>query len=187
MELESIVEAILFVYAEPLSVEKLVKITKRNKADVEQALKALEGLYKGRGLTLLKKDGMHQLGSSSEHAKYIEDLVKGEFSEELSRAGVETLAVIAYKGPITRVDIEFLRGVNSSFTIRNLLMRGLVERVDNPKDARSYLYRISFDFLKHFGLSAIEELPQFAEFKNSKIDLPEEIKKEPESPAEAAS
>ena len=103
--------------------------------------------------------------------------MKSEFSEELSRAAIETAAIIAYQGPITRAEIEYVRGVNSSFILRGLLMRGLVERIENPKDARSYLYRISFDFLKHLGLTKIEDLPQYQEFRQEKMGGPEEIEK----------
>ena len=102
--------------------------------------------------------------------------MKSEFNEELSRAAVETAAIIAYQGPLTRVDIEYVRGVNSSFILRSLMMRGLIERVENPKDARSYLYRISFDFLKHLGVVRIEELPQYEELHKEKMGGLEEIK-----------
>ena len=93
---------------------------------------------------------------------------------------METIAIIAYKGPLTRLDIEYVRGVNSSFIIRNLLMRGLVERVENPKDARSYLYKVSFDFLKHLGVTGIEDLPQYQEFKKSRIEVLEKPSLSPE-------
>lgn len=175
MSLKSLIETILFVYAEPIGAEKLAKITKQKKETMLEALQNLKEEYQDRGVVIIEKDGEYQLGSNPENSRIVEDLVKSEFTEELSRAAVETLAIIAYKGPITRADIEFLRGVNSSFTVRNMLMRGLVERIENPKDARSYLYRISFDFLKHFGLTAIEELPQFKEFREKKVELPEEV------------
>lgn len=177
-KLKSIIETILFVHGEPMNVEKIAKITKEKKEDVHEALKSLEKDYAGRGLSLLKKGDEYELASNPAHTDIVSEMAKSEFSEELSRAAVETLAIIAYKGPLTRVDIEFVRGVNSSFTVRNLLMRGLVERIENPKDARSYIYRISFDFLKHFGLTSIEELPQFKEFKEAKIELPPEPKAE---------
>lgn len=174
--LKSIIETILFVYGEPIALDKIIKITKIKK---EAALEALEGLkkdYENRGLTILTKDDQYQLGSNPKNTNYIEGLVKNEFSEELSRAAVETIAIITYKGPLTKVEIEYVRGVHSSFTLRNLLMRGLVERIENPKDARSYLYRVSFDFLKHLGVSRLEDLPQYEEFRKSKIEIMEEQK-----------
>lgn len=152
----------------------MAKGAKASKEEVLASLAELKEEYKNRGLVLMEKDGEWQLGSNPANAALIEELVKSDFSEELSRAALETLAVIAYKGPLTRMDIEYVRGVNSSFTLRNLTLRGLIERIENPKDARSYLYRVSFDFLRHLGLGSSEELPGFKEFKEQKIELPTE-------------
>lgn len=178
MSLKSVIETILFVHGEPITIEKLAKVLKKKPEEVREALAALGGDYKERGIVMLEKDGAYQLGSNPDNARVVEDLVKGEFSEELSRAALETIAIIAYRGPLTRIDIEYVRGVNSSFILRNLMMRGLIERIDNPKDARSYLYRISFDFLKHFGLTRVEDLPEFQTFKDKSIELPEEKSEE---------
>lgn len=180
MELTSIIETILFAYGEPMSSEKLAKLTGVKKEDVHAALESLKGTYADRGFVLLQTHGEWQLGSHPENAHFVEKLLKSEFTEELSKAALETLAIIAYKGPLTRIQVEYVRGVNSSFTLRNLLMRGLVERIENPKDARSYLYRITFDFLKHLGLTDIKELPEYQAFETEKIEVLEEIS--PESP-----
>lgn len=174
MNLKSIVESILFVYGDPISVKKFGKAAGAEEKKVEAVLEELKGDYQDRGLCLVEKDGEWQLGSNPDNTKYIEELVKSEFSEELSRAALETLAIVAYKGPLTRVEIEYVRGVNSSFTLRNLLMRGLVERIDNPKDARSYLYRVSFKFLEYLGILSVGDLPGFDEFKKEKLELPED-------------
>jgi len=171
MNLKSILETILFVHGEPIGLEKLSKISKGSKKDTASALQELREDYRERGLALLEKDEEYQLGSNPANASYVADLVKSEFSEELSRAALETVAIVAYKGPLTRAEIEYVRGVNSSFTLRNLLIRGLVERFENPKDARSYLYRISFDFLKHMGITNPADLPGYAEFKQQKIEI----------------
>ena len=174
MNLKSIIETILFARAEPTDLKTLAKITKHTGKEVMAALGELAHDYRERGFVLLEKDGMWQLASNSAHAGFVEELVKSEFTQELSRSGLETLAIIAYKGPISRIEIEYLRGVNSSFTVRNLLMRGLVERIENPKDARSYVYRVTFYFLKHFGITSMEQLPRFEEFKKQKIEILEE-------------
>lgn len=170
-KLKSILESLLFAHGEPLSLAKISKTLCADEDDTRSALQELAAEYtqKERGLILLEKDGEYQLGSKPEHAAYIDKLVKSEMSEELSKAAAETLAIIAYKGPISRAEIEHIRGVNSSFTLRNLLLRGLAERIENPKDARSYLYRISFDFLKHLGLAKIEDLPQYKELHKEEI------------------
>lgn len=174
MNLKSILESILLVYGEGIKTDKLASITGTENAEVEKAIDELSGEYKSRGFSLIRKDDTCALGTNPENAKYIEALVKNDYSEELSRSALETIAIVAYRGPLTRSHIEFVRGVNSSFTLRNLLMRGLVERIDNPKDSRSYLYRVGLDFLKHFGLSRIEELPEFASFRSQKIEILED-------------
>ena len=173
MRLEAIVESILFVYGEPLEIERLAVIAGKSEDEIRGALANLAKSYADRGLTLVEKDGAYQLGSNPANSVYIEKLIKGEFGEELSRAALETIAIIAYKGPLTRAEIEYIRGVNSSFTLRTLLMRGLIERIENPKDARSYLYRIGVDFLKHLGLTRAEDLPQYEELKKqAEIKVP---------------
>lgn len=174
MSLKSIIETILFVRAEPTDIKTLIKITEHKEKDVRATLAELAHEYSDRGFILLEKDGSWQLASNPANGAYVEELLKSEFTQELSRSALETLAIIAYKGPISRIEIEYLRGVNSSFTVRNLLMRGLVERVENPKDTRSYLYRATFDFLKHFGLTNMEQLPRFEEFSKQVIEIPEE-------------
>lgn len=171
MNLKSIVEALLFVHGEPVKLKKLAKITKAKEEEVKTAIQELSKEYAERGFAILEKDDMYQLGSNPACTHEIEELMRDEFSEELSRAAIETLAIIAYRGPKTRAEIEYVRGVNSSFTLRNLLMRGLIERIENPKDARSYLYRISFTFLKHMGISRPEELPEFDQLAKEKIEI----------------
>lgn len=171
MQLKSILETILFVHGEPLTLEELTKAAKVSKEEVTAALEELKDDLKDRGIVVLEKNGAYQLGSNPENFRYVEDMVKSEFSEELTKAAIEVLAIVAYKGPLTRSEIEFIRGVNSAFTLRNLLMRGLVERIEDPKDSRSYLYRISFDALKHFGLRNPEELPRYEEFKKESLEL----------------
>jgi len=177
MNLKSVIETILFIHGEPITADKLVKVLKRDKNDILNALQELER-EKEKGMVILKKDGAYQLGSNPQNTSYIEELIKSEFSEELSKSALETIAIIAYKGPLSRSQIEYVRGINSAFTLRNLLMRGLVERIENPKDARSYLYRISFDFLKHLGVTKVEDLPAYQEFLKEKIEV-FEYKNEP--------
>lgn len=176
MDLKSEIESILFIHGEPLAVSFIAKITERSETEVVSALEELEKEYSTRGIRLIKKDGEYQIGTAPENARIVEKAVKSEFSEELSKAALETLAIIAYKGPLTRAEIEHIRGVNSSFILRNLLMRGLVERIDNPKDARSFLYRLSFDSLKYLGLTKAEDLPDYGEFHNKEIEILDEAK-----------
>lgn len=170
MNLKSQLESILFVHGEPIGVARLVKITGAKRAEVESALEELAGEYRERGIILIKNGEEWQLATHPASKHVVEGLVTSELAEELSRAGLEVLSIIAYRGPASRAAIEHIRGVDSSYTLRNLLLRGLVERSENPADRRSYLYRISADFLKHLGLARAEELPRFKEFKAASVE-----------------
>lgn len=166
MDLEKIksqIESILFLSGEAVKLSRITKITGAEKPEVENALLLLEGEYqaKNRGIVILRKEEEAQMATSPENAEILEQLVKSEIQENLSRAGLEVLAIVAYRGPINRLEIEAIRGVNCSFTLRSLMMRGLLERIENPKDSRGFLYKISFDFLKKMGLERIEQLPDF--------------------------
>ncbi|MDO8560658.1 MAG: SMC-Scp complex subunit ScpB [bacterium] len=173
MDTKQSLESILFLQGEPISVERLSKLTGKKK---EQILKSLEELceeYKERGIVVMEKNGEWQFGTNPACRELAEKFVKSEFTGELTKAALETIAIVAYKGPLTRAEIEYIRGVNSSFIVRNLLMRGLVSRKENPKDARSFIYEVSFDFLKYFGLTRMEDLPQYAELSKKEIAIPE--------------
>jgi len=104
------------------------------------------------------------LVSAPENSKYLERLITDDLQEDLTPASLEVLAIIAYKGPISRMEIEEIRGVNSSYTLRNLLIRGLIERRGHPQDSRAYVYEVSFNFLRKLGLKSIEELPEYNSF-----------------------
>ncbi|HPN96684.1 MAG TPA: SMC-Scp complex subunit ScpB [Candidatus Moranbacteria bacterium] len=171
-KLKSIIESILFISGEPVKISKISKLTGAAKPEIENAIMVLQGEFgKNRGMVIIKKDDEVQMATSPENSSFIGDLVKSEIQESLSRAALEVLSIIAYRGPISRSDVEAIRGVNSSFTMRSLLMRGLVERIDSPKDSRAYLYRISFEFLKKLGLDSAEKLPDWeALSKDDRVD-----------------
>lgn len=174
MNLKSIIESTLFVHGEPLAVSRIAKITGAKPSEAEAALRELAHEYRERGIILIENGGEWQLATSPANKSTVEKLVTSDLSEDLSRAALEVLAIIAYKSPISRARIEYVRGVNSSFTLRNLLIRGLVAREDNPQDGRSYLYRISTDFLKHLGLSSPAELPEYQAFREKEIEVTED-------------
>ncbi|MDD5164990.1 MAG: SMC-Scp complex subunit ScpB [Candidatus Pacebacteria bacterium] len=178
MNLSQQLEAILFWKAEPVTFKKLAQLLSIEKTDLpaqagttegvkvtEEQIKVglieLEKTLQGRGLSLVQTDTEVMLGTAKELSPLIEKLTKEELTRDLGKAGLETLSIILYQGPISRADIDYIRGVNSQFIVRNLLIRGLVERVDNPKDARSFLYKTTLDLLAHLGISKIEELPEY--------------------------
>lgn len=166
-KLLSRLEALLFIYGEPIDVKKLAKILDLKEDEAKEGLKLLdEELKRGeRGLVLVQDKNKVQLATKPEFSKLLEDVTKQEFTEMLTPAALETLSIICYAGPITRADIEYIRGVNSTFIIRTLLLRGLVEREIAPKRANAYIYSASFDLLRHLGLSKIEDLTDYKKYK----------------------
>lgn len=172
-KLKSQIESILFISGEPVKISRIVKVTGASKPEIENAIMILQGEYSSgqRGLVILKKEDEIQMATSPENSALVDKLVKSEIQENLSRAGLETLSIVAYRGPMTRMEVEAIRGVNCSFTLRSLLMRGLLERIENPKDSRGYLYKISFEFLKKLGAESVNRLPDFESLsKDERID-----------------
>ncbi|HCP08372.1 MAG TPA: SMC-Scp complex subunit ScpB [Candidatus Moranbacteria bacterium] len=159
--LKSQIESILFISGDPVKISRIAKVTGAEIPEIENAILVLQGEYAEKGMNILTKEDEVQMATNPENAGIVDQLVKSEIQENLSKAGLEVLAIVAYRGPITRVEIEAVRGVNCSFTLRSLLMRGLVERIDNPKDNRGYLYKISFEFLKKMGVDSVSQLPDF--------------------------
>ncbi|EKD46705.1 MAG: segregation and condensation protein B [uncultured bacterium] len=162
-KLVSVLESILFVSGEPIKKIKLANVTDERLEDVDIALSVLLEKYSdpSSGLALIIKGEEVQLVSNPENASIVENLVKNELQDSLSNAAMEVVSIIAYRGPISKVEIEAIRGVNCSYTLRNLLLRGLIERNDNPKDSRGHVYAISFDFLKKLGIDGVKKLPEY--------------------------
>lgn len=165
MLLSQKIEAILFWKAEPVSLKKLASLLDVKVEEVKAGMADLEKNLSGRGITLVQTDEDVMLGTSKELSPLIEQLTKDELSRDLGKAGLETLSIILYQGPISRADIDYVRGVNSQFILRALLIRGLVERIDNPKDARSYLYKTTLDLLSHLGIGKVSELPEYEQVR----------------------
>jgi len=173
-KLKSVIESLLFSSGEPVKISKLAKIIQAPAPNIENAVMELAGEYlsRKRGVIIIKEGGKVQLATNPDNFLYVNKLVESELKEDLSKASLEVLSVVAYKGPVVRSSIEAIRGVNSSFTLRNLLMRGLIERAENPKNKRKYLYKISFDFLKKLGLSSVKELPDYEKVsRDERVDL----------------
>ena len=167
-ELAKQIEALLFVSGEGMSKHALAAHCKKSDAEVIKALDEIkEHLRENHALDVLEHENHVALVTAPSVSRMIESFAKEEFAGDLTRAALETLAVVAYKGPTRRSEIDYIRGVNSSFMLRNLLMRGLVERSRDTKDARSYAYRITPQFLKFIGLTSQSDLPQFGSFAES--------------------
>lgn len=179
--IENNIEALLFLKGEPMTIKQLSKILKESESNVESAINSLQNNLSDRGIKLIKKEDSVMLTTSPKSSEFTKELVKEEFNSELTKASLETLSIIVYKGPINRSKIDYIRGVNSAFTVRNLLIRGLVEKVVNPKDSRSYLYKPSFQFLQYLGIQNIKDLPEYEEFNKKSEEFIENVKSDEEN------
>lgn len=147
-----------------MSFKKMAQILELEEEKVIAAAKELKEDFQNRGLRLIEKDSKVQIITAPEAGKYIEKLVAGHLKEELSDAALETLSAISYLGPISKAEIEELRGVNCAFSLRNLLIRGLIEKVENSS-GKAALYKTSFDFIKKLGIQEEKDLPEYEKYR----------------------
>ena len=164
-ELVKKIEAILFYLAEPVSVNFLSKTLEVSKKEITDAISELRLSLENRGIRVVQHDDEVMLVTSPELSELLLKIIKEEREKDLGRAGIETLAIIAYKGPVSKKEIEYIRGVNCQWALRSLLLRGLVERKNSPIDVRVVVYSITSDAIRYLGLSSIRELPEFDEIK----------------------
>ena len=162
MELYAQIEALLFWKGEPMTLAELCRVFKLPSADIKNALKILQGKLEGNGIALIQTGEDIALSTASGAHELIERARKEELSGELSKAALETLSIILYKGPLNRREIEYIRGINSTAILRNLLIRGLVEREQSEIDERQFLYRASVELCALLGIPKLEDLPEFA-------------------------
>lgn len=170
MNLENKIEAVLFFKGESISIKKLEEIFNVSREEILEAIQILKNNLANRGVVLIENNGEIMLGTHPEFSSLIEDLQKEELSKELSKAALETLSIILYKNGVSRGEIDYIRGVNSSFTLRALSVRGLIEKKNDPTDSRKYIYSPSFELLSFMGIKNIEELPDYGEV-NSSIEI----------------
>lgn len=161
------IEAILFYRGDDVSIKTLTDLLAESTEQVDDGLRALEGSLESRGVRLIREGNMVRLGTAPELASLIEQMRKEELEGPLGKAGLETLAVIAYQGASTRADIEYVRGVNCSSILRTLTMRGLIERTENPKDKRSFVYRPTTELPGALGVTSLSMLPDFEKNKEA--------------------
>lgn len=161
--LEQSIEAILFFKGGTVSLSELEKITQAPLKDIETALLALEASLTGRGVRLIRERNFLALGTAPEAKNLVERMRKDELEGPLGKAGLETLAVIIFRGPIAKSDIDYIRGVNCVSILRSLMVRGLIERVEHPSDKRGFLYQATADLPAYLGVATLEALPQYSE------------------------
>jgi segregation and condensation protein B len=168
-------ESILFVAAEPVPVPILASALDVDDQQVEDALQTLDQEYRTRGLKILRMGDRVHITTSPRAAATVEKFLGMEHTIGLSRAALETLAILAYKQPLTRPQIDSIRGVNTESVLENLMAKGLVEEVGRTEGpGRPILYVTTANFLRHFGLGSTAELPA--------LDLDEPLQEIPADP-----
>jgi len=184
-KLQSQIESLLFVGAKPMTVKQLAELTTVDAKQVEEACEALMASYteSASGLALVKNNAKYQMVTSADNVDVVRNFLQQETNSELSRPSLETLTIIAYRGPIAKTDLDRIRGINCSMILRNLLLRGLVEAKSDKKDGEIY-YEVSFDFLKFLGVSDLAQLPDYQRLHEDKavdkfLNKPEELTDEP--------
>ncbi len=155
------IQSVLFYLGEPVSFKKLASLFEVEVSSIEALIPDIEMSVKETGLSLVIHDGQIQLVTSPSSHQIIEKLRKDELTKELSKAALETLSIILYQDNVSRGDIDFIRGVNSSFILRNLLVRGLIIRKPHPTDARAFIYTGSHELFAFLGVGGAKELPEF--------------------------
>lgn len=164
LSLQAQLESLLFVATEPLLIERLAALLEAELEELEQALVILSHEYLGRGIRIQRKGRRIQMVSAPEASDIVRRLLGLELTGKLSPAALETLAIVAYRQPITRAEIESVRGVNSDSVLRTLINRGLIEEVGRLDQAgRPIIFGTTFDFLQQFGITSLEQLPPLAE------------------------
>lgn len=156
------IESILFVASKPLAIKKIAKVLNVEVAVAEEQLSVLREKYNHpeSGIILVQNNEEWQMVSNPDNREAAENFLKAEVSGELTRPQLETLTVISYCGPITKPELEQIRGVNCSLIIRNLMMRGLVKEKEDPASLLP-TYEVTMDFVRHLGLNALGELPDY--------------------------
>ena len=165
-KLKSIIESLLFIAHRPLTKKELAKITEQKVGKVEEALKQLVEESQERGVKIIQNGQEWQMVTDPTNSSIIQKFLKQEVNQELTPASLETLSIIAYRGPIIRDELEQIRGVNCSIILRHLLIKGLIVEEDKDKQ----IYNVSLDFIRHLGINDLKELPDY-ERLNQEVPL----------------
>ncbi len=169
------VEALLFASGEPLEKKRLATLLSLSEEEVTLALKALRQQLDGHGVSIIETEREVELRTSPEASTLVQKLRESELARDLGKASLETLSVIAYRpsadGGATRSEIDWVRGVHSSASVRTLLLRGLIEGREDARDKRRIRYILTPEALAHLGLSRSEDLPRYGELSVAARDV----------------
>ncbi len=164
---EVLLEAALFFSGGAVTVKALAKDLDRSEKEIHEGLDSLSASLEGRGIRMIREGEKVALATAPEAHALIEKMRREELEGPLGKAGLETLAVIIFRGPVARSDVEYVRGVNCSSILRSLMIRGLIERIENTADKRSFLYRATTELPAYLGLASVEKMPRYAEMRSA--------------------
>ena len=170
-KLSSQIMSILFVASKPVSIKDLSDSLETGEDSVKEAVRILVGQNPNSGIIVLAHNNKLQLASNPDNSFMVKKFLSLELREKLTDAALETLAIILYKQPVSKTEIENIRGVNSQYTLRQLLIRGLIEKTGSEEDKRVLHYKTTLEFLQHLGIKNQDDLPDFEELTRN-IQLP---------------
>ena len=155
-DLTNKIQAFLFSEGGSLTLRKLMSHLEVQEPELRAALDELQEHLEGSGLTLIRSETEATLAVSSQTSAVLQKAYQAELGREIGDAGLEVLAIVLYRGPSTRSQIDYIRGVHTSSTIRTMLARGLLERTGNPEDGREYFYRPTVELLSHLNIDGVD-------------------------------
>jgi segregation and condensation protein B len=180
-KLKSQITSILFVSSKPVNIKELMEVLETEESVLKEAIAELVSENHTAGIIILAHDNKLQLASNPDNSSAVKKFLSLELREKLTDAALETLAIIAYKQPVSKAEIENIRGVNSNYILRQLLIRGLIEKTASIQDKRMQLYKTTLEFMQHMGIKDMKELPDFEELTKS-IQLPDSPQVQPTTP-----
>lgn len=171
VKLKSQIQSLLFASPKPVSIPELLDVLGVSETDFRNALAEIIVQNQSSGIVLLAHHDKLQMVSNPDNSALVKKFLSADLREKLSDAGLETLAVICYRQPVSRAEIENIRGVNSQYILRQLLIRGLIEKIESVSDRRINHYRTTLEFMQHLGIKDMRELPSFEDLTKN-INLP---------------
>lgn len=168
--LKSQIESLLFIAPRPLGLKDIGRFTNAKVEEVEKVIEELINDYSGRGggIQVMRIGNNFQMSTASANAKLVQTFLKDEMTGELTKPALETLTIIAYRGPISKPELEQIRGINCGLILRNLMIKGLVEEIEGSKDGEP-CYNITFNFMRHLGISDAKKLPDYERLSRNEI------------------
>ncbi|OGE73676.1 MAG: SMC-Scp complex subunit ScpB [Candidatus Doudnabacteria bacterium RIFCSPLOWO2_02_FULL_42_9] len=178
VKLKSQILSILFVASNPVSIKEIQESLGVNEDEIKIVIEELVAANHSSGIILLAHNNKLQLASNPDNTQVVKKFLSLELRERLTDSALETLAIITYKQPVSKAEVENIRGVNSQYILRQLLIRGLIEKIPSSSDKRMQLYKTTLEFMQHLGIKSQNELPNFEE-------LTKNITLTPQAPPEA--